>query len=213
MRTIREMLNISSKREKIRGTLWASIEARRVIEFYYHGGYRTVEPFALGIVMYGDADNESLLCYQMSGYSDLNMAVGWKLYRTSEMEDIEVKREQFSGDRPGYDPDKIDMVKIYCSVTRIKKDEDADKIALREEPKVKVAPQSAYEPPREPVINSLTHNELMRRFRFTHPIPIPEIYTNILSGLPAKPLPEGVELKSVPLAQLIAQFHLAGQTA
>ncbi len=213
MRTIREMLNISSKTDKIRGTLWASIQARRVIEFYYHGGYRTVEPFALGIVMYGDADNESLLCYQMSGYSDLNEAVGWKLYRISEMEDIEVKREQFSGDRPGYDPDKIDMVKIHCCVTPIRETGDADKVAPKEAPKVKVAPQPGYELPREPVIKNLTHNELIRRFRFTHPSPIPEIYTNILSGLPAKPLPESVELKSAPLAQLIAQFPLTGQTA
>jgi hypothetical protein len=204
---------MSSKRKKIRGTLWASIEARRIIEFYYHGGYRIVEPFALGIVMYGDADNESLLCYQISGYSDLNEAVGWKLYRTSEMGDIEVKREQFSGDRPGYDPDKIGMVKIYCCVTPVKKAGDADKVAPKEAPKVKVAPQPGYELPREPVIRYLTHNELIRRFRFTHPSPIPEIYTNILSGLPAKPLPESVELKSAPLAQLIARFPLAGQTS
>lgn len=213
MRTIREMLNISRKIKRIRGTLWASIQARRIIEFYYHGGYRTVEPFALGIVMYGDADNESLLCYQMSGYSDLNEAAGWKLYRTSDMEDIEVKREQFSGDRPGYDPDKIDMVKIYYCITPVKKTENEIRVTPKEEPKVKLAPLPAYELPRELVIRYLTHNELMRRFRFTHPSPIPEIYTNILSGLPAKHLPESVELKSVPLAQLIAQFPLAGQTA
>ena len=213
MRTIREMLNISSKTDKIRGTLWASIQARRIIEFYYHGGYRVVEPFALGIVMYGGADNESLLCYQMSGYSDLNEAVGWKLYRTSEMENIEVKREQFSGDRPGYDPDKIDMVKIYCCITPVKETENEIRVTPKEEPKVKLAPLPAYELPREPVINSLTHNELMRKFRFTHPIPIPEIYTNIYSGPLARPLPESVELKSMPLTQLIAQFPLAGQTA
>jgi hypothetical protein len=204
---------MSSKRKKIRGTLWASIQARRVIEFYYHGGYRTVEPFALGIVMYGDADNESLLCYQISGYSDLNEAVGWKLYRTSEMGDIEVKREQFSGDRPGYDPDKIDMVKIHCCITPVKKTENEIRVTPKEEPKVNLAPLPAYELPRDPVINSLPHNELMRRFRFTHPSPIPEINTNIFSGLPARPLPESVELKSVPLAQLITRFPLAGQTA
>jgi hypothetical protein len=104
-------------------------------------------------------------------------------------------------------------VKIYCCVTPVTKAGDTDKEAPKEEPKVKVAPQPGYELPREPVIRYLTHNELIRRFRFTHPSPIPEIYTNILSGLPARPLPESVELKSAPLARLIAQFPLAGQTA
>jgi len=199
------MVHISGKRERIRGTLWASIQARRIIEFCYHGGYRTVEPFALGIVRYGNADNESLLCYQIGGYSDLNETVGWKLYRTSEMEDISVSREQFSGDRPGYDPDKIDMVKIYCCITPVKKTEAAVKVIPKEEPKVEVAPLPSYEPPQKPVIKNLTHNELMRRFRFTHPVPIPEIYTIVLSGPPAKPLSESAGLKSVPSTQLQGQ--------
>jgi hypothetical protein len=196
------MVRISGKRERIRGTLWASIQARRIIEFCYHGGYRTVEPFALGIVRHGNADNESLLCYQIGGCSDLNEAVGWKLYRASEMEDVSVSDEQFSGDRPGYDPNKIDMVKIHCCITPVKKSEAAVKVILKEEPKVEVAPLPDDEPPHKPVIKNLTHNELMKRFRFTHPIPIPEISTNILSSPPAKPLSESAGLKSVPSTQV-----------
>jgi hypothetical protein len=207
------MVNISGKRDRIKGTLWASIQARRVIEFYYHGGYRTVEPFALGIVRYGNADNESLLCYQIGGYSDLNEAVGWKLYRASEMEDISVSREQFSGDRPGYDPDKIDMVKIYCCVTPVKKTVEEVKVLPKEEPKVEATPLPDYELLHKPVIKSLNHNELMRRFRVTHPVLIPEMNTKTLPNPLAKPLSESAGLKSAPLAQLIAQFLLAGQTA
>jgi hypothetical protein len=192
------MVHISGKRERIRGTLWASIHARRIIEFCYHGGYRTVEPFALGMVRYGNPNNESLLCYQIGGCSDLSEVVGWKLYRASEMKDISVSYEQFSGDRRGYDPDKIDMVKIYCRVTPVKKSEAAVKVITKGEPKAEATPLLHDEPPPEPVVKNLTHNELMRRFRLTHPIPIPEIYTNILSTPPAKPPSESVELKSVP---------------
>jgi hypothetical protein len=195
------MVHISGKRERTRGTLWASIHARRIIEFCYHGGYRTVEPFALGMVRYDNPDNESLLCYQIGGCSDLNEAVGWKLYRPSEMKDISVTSEQFNGDRHGYDSDKIDMVKIYCRVTPVKKTEEAVKVIPREEPKVEVAPLPDNEPSPEPVVKNLTHNELMRRFRLTHPMPITKIYTNILSRPPAKPPSESVELKSVPSIQ------------
>jgi hypothetical protein len=196
------MVHISGKRERIRGTLWASIQARRIIEFCYHGSYRTVEPFALGIVRHGNADNESLLCYQIGGCSDLNEAVGWKLYRASEMEDISVSDEQFSGDRPGYDPNKIDMVKIRCRITPVKKTEVSVKVIPREEPKVEAAPLPHDEPPPESEIKNLTHNECMRKFRATHPTYIREIYANISSGLPAKPLSESVELKSVPSTRI-----------
>jgi hypothetical protein len=200
------MPNISGKKDKIRGTLWASIQARRVIEFYYHGGYRTVEPFALGIVRHGHADNESLLCYQISGYSDLNETVGWKIYRASEMEDISVSRQQFSGERPGYDPDKIDMVTTYCCIAPAKKTVEEVKVLPKEEPKVEATPLPDYEPPRKPVIKNLTHNELMTRFRFTHPLPIPEMNTKNLPSPPAKPLSESAGLKSTPLIQISGKY-------
>ena len=183
MRSIRDFLNITPKREKIRGTLWASIQARRIIEFYYHGGYRTVEPFALGVVRNGAADNESLICYQISGYSDLQETVGWKLYRASEMEDIKVSRQQFTGDRPGYDPDNIDMVKIYCCVRLEKPAINKAKEALRLIPTAIEKQSPKY----------LTHNELMRRFRFTHPLPLPELETYIFSGPRIKRPPERTE--------------------
>ena len=55
------MFTIAKAKTRTRKLICAAINSRRIIEFYYHGGYRTVEPFCLGIVMAGDADNESLL--------------------------------------------------------------------------------------------------------------------------------------------------------
>jgi hypothetical protein len=153
---IRGLLNVTPKREKNRAALRGAIKARRVIKFYYHGGCRTVEPFALGITMRGDADNESLICYQTGGHSDLNKTEGWRLYRASEMEDITVMKEEFTGARPGYDPDNIDMVEIFACV--------------QPEKKAPVGVKEAHQPvptARQP----LSHNELMRRFRVTHPLP------------------------------------------
>jgi len=118
LRTIREFLNITKAREKTRAALCSAINSQRVIEFYYHGGYRTVEPFCLGLVMSGTADNESLLCYQVSGHTEYSETVGWKLFRASEMEDLGITTEHFTGDRPGYDPDDVGMATIYCCVPR-----------------------------------------------------------------------------------------------
>lgn len=165
MRSIRELLNIPSSREKTTSVICSAISTRCIIVFFYHGGYRTVEPFCLGLVLSGRADNESLLCYQIGGYSELSEAIGWKLYRTSEMESIEITRRQFSGNRPGYDPDNIDMATIYCRVLPV------------DEVKSRTGEVSIQD------TSVVTHNKLMKRFRFKHSDIISEPYTNILSSL------------------------------
>jgi len=201
------MLLISKARKKIRAALCAAIKTRRVIEFYYHGGYRTVEPFCLGVVLSEEADNESLLCYQVGGYSEFREPVGWKLYRASEIEDLESSRERFSSNRPGYDPDNLEMKTVYCCVT-IGADEE---VRAAPEPKIEKKMPS-FEAPREPVKRYLTHNELMRIFRFDHPDRLPELdtihyYWSLLSGHSHNPLPERIESKFTPLIQLSALLH------
>lgn len=200
MRNLKELLNITTKKEQIRTTLCSAIKSRRVIEFYYHGGYRTVEPFCLGVVLSTEADNESLICYQVGGFSELREVVGWKLYRASEMEDIEVLNEQFSGNRPGYDPYDINLAVIRCYVNPVKEESKAE-TAL------------AYKGIETPESRYLTHNELMRRFRFTHPIPIPEFYTYIFSGPWSKPRPERTEWKNKHFAQAFGETYLVAQAA
>ena len=95
--------------------------------------------------MSGEADNESLLCYQVGGYSELREVVGWKLYRASEMEDIGITAEHFTGDRPGYNPDDVDMATIYCCVSPGVYAE----VRTKEAPKI--APVPVYEAPQKPV--------------------------------------------------------------
>ena len=201
---IREFLSITPKREKTRATICAAIRARRVIEFYYHDGYRTAEPYALGVTMQGDADNESLICYQTGGHSDLNKAAGWKLYRASEMEEIIIKKEPFTGDRPGYDPDDIDMVKVFCSV---RQEQPAIKKAVAAPRPLKVEPQPALAAVEKQSLIYLTHNELMRQFRLTHPLAVSE------PGPRLKRLPERSEWKNRHFSGGFEQRYLAGQSA
>ena len=73
------------------------------------------------------------------------------------------------------DPDSVDMVTINCCVSPGK----YDKGRAKEAPKIE--PMPSYEAPKKLVTVFLTHNELMRRFRFNHPIPLPELYTNIFA--------------------------------
>jgi hypothetical protein len=210
------MLNITTARDKKRAAICSAIRQKRPIEFYYHGGYRTVEPFCLGIVLKGDADNESLMCYQTGGFSDLREAVGWKLYRASEMEDIEVLKEHFTGDRPGYDLDHISMAKMICWVTFMSKPEAAIKAEPKEEPKIETSPLPPYEPTPEPqpVVRYITHNELMERFRFAHPMPIPELGAMLWPEPLAKPFPERAASKIWPSTPVFGDTHyLLGQTA
>jgi len=175
VQSIRDMFVITRARTRIRAAICSAIKSRRVIEFYYQGGFRTAEPFCLGVVMPGEADNESLLCYQVGGHSEYGNPVGWKLFRASEISDLEITGERFSGNRPGYDPDNLEMTTVYCCVSL---GTGADGGA---EPAPKVEKMPYYETPQKPTPSYLTHNELMRRFRLSHPIPLPELYTNIFA--------------------------------
>jgi hypothetical protein len=161
---LKRVSTVNMPRETKRAVVCTAIKQLRTLEFFYHGGYRTVEPFALGIVLNKrDADNESLVCWQTQGFSDLHETYGWKLYRLSEMEDIAIRGEKFTGERPNYNPDDIAMDKILCCVPSISVPLAATA------PEIKVQEVLVY----------IKHNEVMARFRFAHPLPIPQLNTAI----------------------------------
>jgi hypothetical protein len=183
VRSIKDLLNISTQREKNRGNLWAAVQARRIIEFKYHGSDYIVEPFAIGITRYGNPDNESLICYQTGGAEGTKNSEGWRLYRTSEIKGLKVSPEQFTGERPAYDPDNIDMVKVFCCVRPQKPAKDkASK--TRPPPEVKPLPVCIKSLP--PAQTSLSHNELMRQFRLKHPVSVSALYKNLVIQSPGQ---------------------------
>jgi hypothetical protein len=215
MRSLKKMLNIRTAREDKRDAICLAIKELRVIEFYYHGGYRTVEPFALGITLKSPADNESLICYQTDGFTDLREVVGWKLYRESEMEDIEVLNDTFTGDRPGYDPDHLDLDKIICYVRLMVKMELVDTAPPPKKLTIESSP--IYIPPKPvmpPVVRYLTHNELMERFRYAHPESIPALDTALWPKPLVLPYPEPVKSRIWPPNPVLdINTYLVGQSA
>jgi hypothetical protein len=220
VRSIRDLLNISTRREKNRGNLWAAVQARRILEFNYHGGHCIVEPFALGITRYGDPDNESLICYQTTGPPGTNVSEGWRTYRTSEIRNLKVAAAQFAGDRPGYNLNRIDMVKVFCCV-RPPRPPPVKAVKTRAPPEVKPppapdvakaistrAPPETRQPPvvtspRPPNLGPLSHNELMRQFRLCHTVSSPLPAAGSPSSPPLKPPQERPESKNKPLTPLI----------
>lgn len=89
-----------------------AINTQNVIEFYYDGEIRVVEPHCLGITTKG---NLSLRAYQIDGYSSSGK-LGWKLYNLDKTDSIKVLDETFDEPRNGYNPNDSAMTEIVCSI-------------------------------------------------------------------------------------------------
>lgn len=94
-------------------SICSAIRSQQVVEFYYDGGARTVEPFCHGT---STAGNEVLRGYQTGGYSSSGNPVGWKLFTVSDISGLSVTNTQFPGNRPGYDPNDSAMRNVHCHV-------------------------------------------------------------------------------------------------
>ncbi|MFW6219464.1 MAG: WYL domain-containing protein [bacterium] len=114
-----------------------AIKDHDVVTIYYAGdtvnneGYRTIEPFALGI---NKAGNTVLRAWQRSGASDtpqgskqydpLTRIPGWRMFRLDRIKSFTIQNDKFNvnieflnKERPKYNPNDKDMTSIYYSVT------------------------------------------------------------------------------------------------
>ncbi len=91
----------------------SAIQSKQIIEFYYNGGYRSVEPLCYGVT---SAGNEILRGYQTGGHSVSGNPVGWKLFLISGISNLIITGKHFDAPRPGYNPDDPAMTAIYCHV-------------------------------------------------------------------------------------------------
>lgn len=89
-----------------------AIENQNIIEFYYEGKLRVVEPHCYGKTTAG---NEGLRAYQIDGYSSSGK-MGWKMYDLSKVDGIIVSDETFDGPRAGYNPGDKGMSHIYAEL-------------------------------------------------------------------------------------------------
>ena len=87
------------------GIICAAIRARHLIQFNYTGddapGPRLVEPH---MVAYTTADNLVLSAWFLGGVSESQEGQGWREYLLSDMQNVTVLTQMFSGPRHGYNP-------------------------------------------------------------------------------------------------------------
>lgn len=84
-----------------------AITKRSAISFLYTGSQRTVEPHILGYDRGGDL---TLSAWQISGGS----GQGWRDFHFSKISGVALTGTQFSGPRPGYNPNDSTLSRIVC---------------------------------------------------------------------------------------------------
>lgn len=89
-----------------------AIKEQKLIEFYYDGGSRVVEPHFFGTTTAG---NQGLHGYQISGYS-FSGEMGWKMFDMSKAGSLQILKETFNGPRPGYKTGDRGMRSIECEI-------------------------------------------------------------------------------------------------
>lgn len=93
-------------------TIEHAIANMRCLRVFYDGGYRTIEPYCLGINSKG---NLALRCWQRDGISSSGNPTGWKLMLVGKMGGIEPLAETFS-QHPQYKRGDKAMVTIIAQV-------------------------------------------------------------------------------------------------
>ncbi|MDT7832034.1 hypothetical protein RQM59_06560 [Flavobacteriaceae bacterium S356] len=89
-----------------------AIFQKKVIQFYYDGELRIVEPHCYGITTAG---NQGLRAYQIDGYSSSGN-YGWKMYDLGKAVNIEMLTNHFFNIRDGYKRSDKGMSRIYCEI-------------------------------------------------------------------------------------------------
>jgi hypothetical protein len=75
-----------------------AIAEKKVIEFLYRGGVRTVEPQMLAT---NEAGHFALSAWFLRGHSSSGDGPGWREYLVSQLGPVTVLGESFAGARPG----------------------------------------------------------------------------------------------------------------
>ena len=89
-----------------------AIKNKQLLEFYYEGGNRIVEPHCYGLTTAG---NEGLRAFQVAGYSSSGK-MGWKMFDLAKADDIAILDDTFSFPRSGYKRGDKGMANIYCEL-------------------------------------------------------------------------------------------------
>ena len=96
--------------------IWASIEERHRIRFFYDGKERVTEPHDYGI----QNGRVRLLVYQFAGRSNSGRLPAWRLVDIAGMTEIEVLETTFRGYRPPPSGQHHKWDQIFIGVGEVK---------------------------------------------------------------------------------------------
>jgi len=122
-----------------------AVKDKEVLYIFYagdktiHRGWRTVEPFAVGV---STAGNPVLRAWQQHGVSDSYEGLrgkptekpGWRLFRLDGITSIINTSKMFTQIKPNYNPKDSQMVTIYAAVSDNGVDSDIEDLDSLEEP-------------------------------------------------------------------------------
>jgi hypothetical protein len=89
-----------------------AIKNHQLLQFYYDGGIRAVEPHCYGLTTKG---NEGLRAFQVSGYSSTT-TLGWKMFDLSKATSIIILDQTFVNPRVGYKRGDKGMKTIFSEI-------------------------------------------------------------------------------------------------
>lgn len=93
----------------VSGQIVAAIQSREILEVFYKGEWRTLEPYLLG---YNQKNNLCLSAFQTSGGSGSD----WRAYLLSSIAEVRQTGSYCEGIRDGYNPADSTMHSILAAV-------------------------------------------------------------------------------------------------
>ena len=98
----------------MKSKLCDAIAYKKIIQFYYEGGIRVVEPHCYGI--HKTTGEEVLCAFQTEGFSRSGGLPGWRFFIIDKVSQLKVRKEHFIEPRPLYNPNDKRMSTIFCNV-------------------------------------------------------------------------------------------------
>lgn len=90
-----------------------AIANKQLLEFFYNGKIRIVEPYTFGCSHKGD---DTLSAFQIEGGSNSSKDLGWRQFIIENIESLVLLDSNFNSIRDGYNPNDSRMSEIYITI-------------------------------------------------------------------------------------------------
>ncbi len=101
--------------------IYEAIERRHLIQVYYGGYFRVIEPHVYGKDIHSI---DVLKAYQLAGANELGRHTGWRWLKVSKMDALTVLSTAFPGSRPADGARARSLQRVYCEVASSRQGSD-----------------------------------------------------------------------------------------